>query len=131
VLGHALASVFHDTLRGDVEQAQRMNDTLDQLPREVSAVLPYKRVQVMSLQPSQSLDGLAMEHAQHLPTEVRSVLQALGGKASREVGTSGGVAGAALASYLLFEPSFTQALMTLGQRDAYANKEALMAFFAY
>ena len=130
VLGHALASVFHDTLRGDVEQAQRMNDTLDQLPREVAAVLPYKRVQVMSLQPSQSLDALAMEHAQHLPTEVRSVLQALGGKSSREVGSSGGVAGAALASYLLFEPSFTQALMALGQRDAYANKEALLAFFA-
>ncbi|MFM7331413.1 MAG: patatin-like phospholipase family protein [Brachymonas sp.] len=130
VLGHALASVFHDTLRGDVEQAQRMYDTLDQLPREVAAVLPYKRVQVMSLQPSQSLDALALEHAQHLPAEVRSVLQALAGQASGKGASGGGVAGAALVSYLLFEPSFTLALMALGQRDAYANKEALMAFFA-
>lgn len=129
VLGHALASVFHDTLRGDVEQAQRMNDTLDQLPREVAAVLPYKRVQVMSLQPSQSLDALALQHAQHLPAEVRGVLQALAGGGTTKKGEGGGVAGAALASYLLFEPSFTQALMALGQHDAYAQKEALMAFF--
>ncbi|NJM43315.1 MAG: patatin [Brachymonas sp.] len=128
VLGHALASVFHDTLRGDVEQAQRMNETLDQLPREIAAVLPYKRVQVLSVQPSQSLDALALAHAQHLPQAVRGVLQALSGQNSKTA--QSGVAGAALASYLLFEPSFTQALIALGQQDAYANKEALMAFFA-
>ncbi len=125
VLGHALASVFHDTLRGDVEQAQRMNETLDQLPRELAAVLPYKKVQVMSLQPSQSLDALALQHAQALPQAVRSVLQSLAGNAG-----GGGAAGAGLASYLLFEPAFTEALMALGQRDAYARKEELMAFLA-
>ncbi len=124
VLGHALASVFHDTLRGDVEQAQRMNDTLDQLPRELAAVLPYKRVQVMSIQPSQSLDALALQHAQALPSAVRGVLQSLAGKSA-----GGGSAGAALASYLLFEPAFTGALMALGQRDAYARKEELLRFF--
>ena len=123
ILGHALASVFHDTLRGDVEQAQRMNDTLDQLPRELAAVLPYKRVQVMSLQPSQSLDALALQHAQALPPAVRSVLQSLAGKSA-----GGGSAGAGLASYLLFEPVFTEALIALGQHDAYARKEDLMAF---
>ncbi len=124
VLGHALASVFHDTLRGDVEQAQRMNETLDQLPREIAAVLPYKRIQVMSLQPSESLDELARQHAHALPPAVRSVLSSLAGKQ----GATG--AGAALASYLLFEPGFTGSLMALGQRDAYAQKEALMAFMA-
>jgi NTE family protein len=125
VLGHALASVFHDTLRGDVEQAHRMNDTLDQLPRELAAVLPYSRVQVMSLQPSQSLDALALQHAQALPAAVRSVLHSLAGKSSNS-----GAAGASLASYLLFEPVFTEALMALGQRDAYARKEELLAFLA-
>ena len=125
VLGHALASVFHDTLRSDVEQAQRMNDTLDQLPRELAAVLPYKRVQVMSMQPSQSLDALALQHAQALPQAVRSVLQSLVGKKG-----GGGGAGAGLASYLLFEPVFTEALMALGQRDAYTQKDQLLAFLA-
>jgi len=37
--------------------------------------------------------------------------------------------GGALASYLLFEPGFVQALVTLGEHDAYARKEELLAFF--
>ncbi len=125
VLGHALASVFHDTLQSDVEQALRMNRTLDQLPREVAAVMPYRRVQVMSLQPSESLDALALQHAQALPPAVRKVLASLAGKTGKQ-----GSAGAGLASYLLFEPEFTGPLMALGERDAYAQKDALLAFFA-
>jgi NTE family protein len=123
VLGHALASVFHDTLQGDVEQAQRMNHTLDQLPREVAAVMPYRRVQVFSVQPSESLDAIAREHAQALPTAVRGVLQSLAGRQSGQTH-----AGSALASYLLFEPTFVEPLIALGQRDAYAQKEQLLAF---
>jgi NTE family protein len=38
--------------------------------------------------------------------------------------------GGTLASYLLFEPDFTQALMALGESDAWARKEELRAFFA-
>jgi NTE family protein len=125
VLGHALASVFHDTLQGDVEQAQRMNHTLDQLPREVAAVMPYRRVQVMSVQPSESLDEFARQSAHALPAPVRSVLSSLAGKAAK-----GGGAGAGLASYLLFEPEFTQPLMAMGERDAYAQKDALLAFLS-
>lgn len=125
VLGHALASVFHDTLLGDVEQAQRMNHTLDQLPREVAAVMPYRKVQVMSLQPSESLDELARQSAYALPAAVRSVLSSLAGKQSKNGG-----AGAGLASYLLFEPEFTRPLMALGERDAYAQKDQLLAFLA-
>jgi NTE family protein len=125
VLGYALASVFHDTLQGDVEQAQRMNHTLDQLPREVAAVIPYRKVQVMSIQPSESLDELARQSAHALPRAVRSVLSSLAGKAGKQ-----GAAGAGLASYLLFEPEFTEPLMALGERDAYAQKDALLAFLA-
>jgi NTE family protein len=37
--------------------------------------------------------------------------------------------GGAMASYLLFEPGFVQALIELGAQDAYARKEELLAFF--
>jgi hypothetical protein len=37
--------------------------------------------------------------------------------------------GAALASYLLFEPAFVQALIALGEQDAYARKDEVLAFF--
>jgi NTE family protein len=122
IAGHAMASVFHDTLQADVEQAQRVTKTLHQLPREVSAVLPYRSVEVLAIQPTQSLDALATQHAQLLPQSVR---RALGG-----LGALKGGGGGALASYLLFEPPFVQALISLGEQDAYARKSELLAFFA-
>jgi len=120
IAGHAMASVFHDTLQADVEQAQRVTKTLRQLPREVAAVLPYRPVEVLSLQPTQSLDALAQAYAHELPASLRRALGGLGA-------LKGG--GGALASYLLFEPGFVQSLVTLGEQDAYARKEELLAFF--
>lgn len=122
IAGHAMASVFHDTLQADVEQAQRVTRTLQQLPREVAAVLPYRSVEVLAIQPTQSLDALAQAHAQELPGSVRRALGGLGA-------LKGG--GGALASYLLFEPGFVQALVALGEQDAYARKEELLAFFEH
>jgi NTE family protein len=37
--------------------------------------------------------------------------------------------GGALVSYLLFEPGFVQALIGMGESDAYARKDELLAFF--
>jgi NTE family protein len=129
ILGHAMASVFHDTLQGDVEQAQRMNDTLKQLPREVAAVMPYRSVNVMSLQPSESLDDIAQRHVHELPASARNALEGLGALGSNKAGISNAGA-AALASYLLFEPGFVGALIDMGQRDAYAQKTQLLEFLA-
>jgi NTE family protein len=123
ILGHAMASVFHDTLRGDVEQAQRMNHTLQQLPREVAAVMPYRSVNVMSLQPSESLDGIALRFVHELPDSARNVLAGLGALGQGNAGA------ASIASYLLFEPGFVGSLIEMGQRDAYAQKTQLMDFF--
>lgn len=121
IAGHAMASVFHDTLQADVEQTQRIARTLKQLPREVAAVLPYRAIEVLALQPSQSLDAIAHKHVRSLPRPVR---HALGGLGALRAG------GGALASYLLFEPDFVQALATLGEQDAYARKDELLAFFS-
>lgn len=118
IAGHAMASVFHDTLQADVEQAQRVTKTLQQLPREVAAVLPYRAVEVLAIQPSKSVDAIAVAHLDELPPPVRRALAGLGA-------LKGG--GGALASYLLFEPGFVQTLVALGARDAYAHKQELLA----
>ena len=120
ILGHAMASVFHDTLQADVEQAQRVTQALRQMPREVAACLPYRPVEVLALQPSESLDALAMQHAGALPRPLRRTLSGLGAMRS----------GGPLASYLLFEPGFVQALIALGERDAQARRDELLGFFA-
>ena len=120
VAAHAMASVFHDTLQADVEQAQRVTETLKRLPAELAGLLPYRPIRVLAIQPSKSLDALALKFTSELPAPTR---RALGGL----VGDAGG---ASLASYLLFEPGFTGALMTLGQRDAYARASEIVEFFS-
>jgi NTE family protein len=118
---HAMASVFHDTLEADVEQALRVNAGLRRLSQAAINALPYRPVEVLALQPSQSLDSLAREHLRCLPEPAFKLLRMLGG-------TQG--AGASLASYLLFEPPFVHALMALGRRDALAQRGRIEAFFA-
>ncbi|MDW5441402.1 patatin-like phospholipase family protein [Polaromonas sp. SM01] len=124
IAGHALASVFQDTLQADVEQAQRVTHTLRQMPRETAALMPYRPVDVLAIAPSQSLDALAQAHASELPAATYNAMAGLGALGSRS-----GPSGAALASYLLFEPGFIKALMALGERDTYARKGELLAFF--
>ena len=121
IAGHSMASVFHDTLLADVEQTDRVTRTIKNLPRDTSSALPYRSVDVMSIQPSQSLDALAQDHLGDLPVATRHALGGLGI-------LNGG--GGTLASYLLFEPGFVQTLIALGESDAHAKKAELIAFFA-
>lgn len=120
IAGHAMASVFHDTLQADVEQTNRVTQTLRDLPAAASSALPYRSVDVMSIQPTQSLDALAQGHVGELPAETRSALSGLG------LLRGGGM----VTSYLLFEPSFIQALISMGESDTHARKEELLTFFA-
>ncbi len=120
IAGHAMASVFHDTLQADVEQTLRVSQTLSKLPREDAAALPFRSVDVLAIQPSRSLDAIAHSHIGELPAATRNALSGLGV-------LRGG--GGALVSYLLFEPGFVQALMAMGESDAYERKAELLAFF--
>jgi NTE family protein len=120
IAGHAMASVFHDTLEADVAQIARINLSLNVLPESVRAELPFRAVEVLSLQPSASLDALAQDHVHSLPRPIVRVLEGLGALQG---------SGAALASYLLFEPGFIEALLSLGQADVKARSEEILAFF--
>ena len=121
IAGHAMASVFHDTLQADVEQTRRVTQTLKQLPRDEASALPYRTVDVLSISPSQSLDALAQQHIKEIPVATRHALSGLG-----VLNDGGGV----LASYLLFEPGFVKTLIAMGARDAYERKAELLTFFS-
>ncbi len=129
IAGHAMASVFNDTLMADVEQVQRVNQSIQQLKRDWAGLHPegclppssFREVEVLTLQPSESLDALAQAHVHELPKPVYRVLEGLGALQG---------SGAALSSYLLFEPGFLRALMALGARDVALRKDELLAFFA-
>ncbi len=115
--GHVMASVFHDTLQADVEQTQRVTQTINRLPREAADAMPYKAIDVLAIAPTRSLDALAQKFTKELPAVIRDALGALG-----VLKGSGGT----LASYLLFEPGFVQSLIEMGEEDAYAQKEELL-----
>jgi NTE family protein len=121
IAGHAMASVFHDTLEADVEQISRINQSLRKLPESVRAELPFRSVEVLTLQPSASLDELAQAHVHTLPLPILRVLEGLGALQG---------SGAALASYLLFEPGFIRALLALGQADVAARSEEILDFLS-
>jgi NTE family protein len=128
IAGHAMASVFHDTVHHDVEQAQRVSATLAKLPPQVASALPYHSVQVVSLQPSFSVDELARKHVADLPAATRNTLKGLG---ALETGLASGGSAASLASYLMFEPGFVEALIELGEHDAWRRQDDLNALFQH
>lgn len=127
IAGHAMASVFHDTLMADVARAQRMSEDLRLLPPDMASALPFQSVDVLALQPSASLDELARDHLHQLPRATRHTLTGLGILDSAQGASP---SAAALTSYLLFEPDFVQALVQLGERDAWAQQADLMALVA-
>lgn len=115
--GHVIASVFHDTLQADVEQTQRVTQTINDLPSDIAGAMPFKAIDVLAVAPSQSLDALAQEFTSELPPAIRHAMGALG-----VLKGSGGT----LASYLLFEPGFVQSLIEMGEADALAQREELL-----
>jgi len=120
VAGHALSSIFLDGLAADIERTNRVNQTLSMLTPEQRAKTPLKPIEVLVISPSERLDEIASRHVNSLPRPVRVMLGGIGATEVR---------GAALASYLLFERSFTRELISLGERDTYAMRDQVLAFF--
>ncbi len=121
IAGHALNSIFLDSLEVDLERLQRINRTVRLIPpdeRERSG-LPLREVDVLVINPSEEIDNIAARFAHTLPRAIRWLLRGLG--------VSSG-SGSTLTSYLLFEPSYCQALIRLGYRDTMAQRRDVLRF---
>src|SRR5690606_40544647 len=120
IAGHALASIMFDALPADVERLQRANEALGLIPPDLQRSFPFRPVETMTIGPSRPIEELALAHVRALPPRVRSFLRTFGGTEQN---------GMALASYLMFEPSFVAELIALGHADALGRAGEIRGFF--
>jgi NTE family protein len=122
IAGHALNSIFLDSLMVDIERLERINRTVRLIPPEQLAEsnVQLRSVKVLFITPSQPIERIAARFIHELPSTVRFVLRPTG--ALNRSGSN-------LASYLLFEEPFCRALIDLGYKDTIAREKEVREFF--
>jgi NTE family protein len=111
VFGVALNSIFLDHLDTDLEHLMRMNEILKAIdPKNPPKTRePMKIVKAFAVNPSVDLASFAEQFSHKMPRLVSYFLEGLGQSKAQS---------ADLMSYLLFDSSYTQALMDVGYKDA-------------
>ncbi len=122
IAGHALNSIFLDSLMVDIERLERINKTVRLIPRErmSESQVQLRPVEVLFITPSQPIERIAARFIHELPRSVRFILRPTG--ALNRSGSN-------LASYLLFEQSFCRALFVLVYQDPCAREAEVRDFF--
>jgi NTE family protein len=123
IAGHALNSIFLDSLAVDIERLERINRTVKLIPPErlAESNVHLRAVKVLFVTPSQPIERIAARFLHELPSTVRFILKPTG--ALNRSGSN-------LASYLLFEESFCRALIDLGYQDTISREAEVREFFA-
>jgi NTE family protein len=121
IAGHALNSIFLDSLEVDIERLQRINRTIRLISPEDRSRhdVQLREIDVLVISPSEEIDRIAARYTRELPRPIRFLLRGLG--ATR-------TGGATLTSYLLFEPAYCGALIALGYKDTMARREEILRF---
>jgi NTE family protein len=119
IAGHALNSIFLDSMEVDLERLRRINHTVNLVHEERRPHTTLGHVDVLVIEPSQTIDKIAKRYVSNLPWSIRFMLRGVGAIHS---------SGANLVSYLLFEKGFCRALIKLGYQDAMKRSEEILAF---
>jgi NTE family protein len=122
IAGHAMASIFLDSLAVDIELLQRINAALTVIDPErlKKSGMNLNHVDACVACPNEPLETLAYRHVGDLPWTTRFYMRSIG--AMRR-------GGATLASYMLFDQRYCNALIKLGYDDTMKRQEEIAIFF--
>jgi NTE family protein len=127
ICGVFLNAIFLDHLDTDLDHLKRMNELVGsngarrsgarRAGRKISE--PMRRIEPMVLNPSADLAVVAAAFAHKMPRAIRYVMDGLGTPDAQS---------ADLMSYLLFDSSYTRALIDIGYNDAGARIDEIEHF---
>lgn len=113
IVGHVLNSAFVDTLESDMSVLRRYNRLIGICSGHPD--VDVRPIQLLEITPSLDLNRIAEDYYETLPRSIRLFI--------RDTNSS------SIASLLMFEKDYCQALMDLGIADALAKREQIQEFF--
>lgn len=124
IAGHALNTIFLDTVDTDLERLNRINKTVRLLPGKVLEEhgITLRPIDPLLIAPTEDLGAIAGRYKYTLPRALRTLLRGVGAF-DRE--------GADLVSYLLFEKSYCRDLIDLGYADTMKRQKEVLDFIAF
>jgi NTE family protein len=110
IIGSLLNAIFLDLLDQDALRVEKFNRILSHVPEQEREGM--RLVDLLTLRPSRDLGELATEFEFRLPLLFRFLVRGLGTRSTRSPD---------VLSFLLFEPSYVNRLIEMGERDAEAR----------
>lgn len=110
-----LNAVMMDGMEIDIERLQRINENLAKLGNVHPPHLTVRPIEALWISPSRELSELASQNSSELPPMIRYLLRGLGSLQDASE----------ISSFLLFDSTYSKALIELGYEDGRREKDAL------